>query len=310
MAFSFSPEKFCEDSVPLDELLVDSLYYPAAGGDVLPMSACLEEWHHLGIKSFVYCDALFDKASLKSTFSNFWRWGCEILGVRELKRSEYIPEGWSLNLYGIPKNQHISGVFADSRNLPGRAYWALLRYKGENLSLLYVTGEAFATYQQLYCARRVAPKMICFCDYHMVGGCQTDFESANCDFHRMIKANPESVPEWVVQGCHGELDGPIHCYKTESLGLRPIDYITQAEFDERYPNAKWVPSNMERPNYGYLTIDDGDRRLIGLYSYPRFIWCTKSVIIYEVTDNELDFERILPNMILAGVSRNMDFLDE
>ena len=44
--------------VPLDDMLKDSLYYPASYDDGTPIKLCNTTWQGLGVNSYVYCDFL------------------------------------------------------------------------------------------------------------------------------------------------------------------------------------------------------------------------------------------------------------
>ena len=49
-------ESIASGPVPMDDLLRDSLYYPASRTDGRPVKLCNTVWRRLGIDSFVYCD--------------------------------------------------------------------------------------------------------------------------------------------------------------------------------------------------------------------------------------------------------------
>lgn len=151
---------------PLEKVVDESLYYPASGIDGSP----IRHWG-LGVNSFIYVDWLTDRVSLLSEIqkANAFK-GYGLLAYRDLSRSDLTPIGWipqrpnSLDsqLYKINMQSAMhdkSGPFA---------IWAIFERLPEftdqhgpsRFSFINIRGEACATYQAIYVANNVLPKIV------------------------------------------------------------------------------------------------------------------------------------------------------
>ena len=93
---NLTPDRIARGPVPMDDLLKDSLYYPASRTDGRPIRLCNTLWRSLGINSFVYCD--FDVSEVEFIRDTRTVLGYHVLGHRSLRREEYIPADWHLEM--------------------------------------------------------------------------------------------------------------------------------------------------------------------------------------------------------------------
>ena len=82
--------------IPLDELLKDSVFYPASRTDGRPIELCNTAWRDLGVNSFVYC--VFDESIDEFFADSRTMSGYHPIAHRHLDPSEYIPQDWALEM--------------------------------------------------------------------------------------------------------------------------------------------------------------------------------------------------------------------
>jgi hypothetical protein len=151
---------------PIKEVLSGSLFYPAAGIDGSP----IRHWV-IGVDSFIYVDALASKTDYLEKIKNNAFKGYGLLAQRVLTKPDLTPQGWlpmkPKSLETDSYNKCVADLMAD--NTGPFAIWAVferLSDYSENhgptrFSLLYIRGEACATYQALFVANRLLPRVIC-----------------------------------------------------------------------------------------------------------------------------------------------------
>ena len=84
---NLTPGQIAQGPVPLGDILLDSVYYPASATDGRPIALSNTVWRRLGVNSFVYCDfALSEEKFLADTRTMH---GYHVLGYRHLDPSEY-----------------------------------------------------------------------------------------------------------------------------------------------------------------------------------------------------------------------------
>lgn len=152
---------------PLDDVLGDSLYYPASYLDGTPVRL----WK-MDVNSFVYVDIRTEKSDLmKEMQKNEAFKGYTIIADRDIKTNELLPKGYSPRLLkGIDKDRYLSTVEMSNINSSNTfASWYILE-RNRNLddshgtfrfSFLYIRGEGLATYQAIYVDNNILPKVIC-----------------------------------------------------------------------------------------------------------------------------------------------------
>lgn len=184
--------------LPLFDLLRESLYYPSCGFDGDPIK-------HMGgnVLSFVYVDY----GHTRDAFMSALRFtGYEPVAHRFVTESEL-----SLNSHGTSKL-----CLGESNPLPYHHYikesfcvWPVFQRRAEfpamhgpvRFSLLFICADGVATFEALYVANRVAPKVVAVIQPgHAFGYNWTDFTDAEQVFARMVLANIAGQPEMILFG--------------------------------------------------------------------------------------------------------------
>lgn len=199
------PEKVPLQSFPIRQFLADSAYYPAAGTDFWPVLALAEH-----CRTFVfsdYCVPIED-------------------AVKALKRLH------PLTLEDVSREALLSGVAWQPENQPGshrgfpyvRPYALLARFRvgsedgrryagrvnyffsesqdldEREVQLLYLGGEGVATYEALYCAHRVAPKVLAILRPGTGFGLNwTDFRATGDSLEAAVMRNRGGLPEALLR---------------------------------------------------------------------------------------------------------------
>ena len=150
---------------PIREILSGSLFYPASGMDGSPV----RHWK-LGVDSFVYVDALIPESSYISEIQGRAFKGYGLMGYRKLSPSDLIFNGWQPRIpASIDPDLYRRAMESLMSDRQGPfAMWSVFERLPQQLeqhgpkrfSLLHVRAEACATYQALYVAGGVLPKII------------------------------------------------------------------------------------------------------------------------------------------------------
>ncbi len=293
--------------VPLDDMLKDSVYYPASNEDGTPIKLCNTTWRRLGVDSYVYCDFLLSVEDFLAQAHTMH--GYHVLGHRLLDLSEYVPEGWKLEC--VPKS--VDGrrggyhdTFLGGEGPEHKACWVVFErdavkteiHGPERLSVLYVCGEGLATFQQLYCSRRIAPKMICFIQCWGFAGNWTDFSACGAPFHLTLRKYRECVPEWLCFGYHNEVAGAVRLRSLDSLGLRQVGYRSRRVVRE-------TEACMRVRNSGYteaVKYSHGERSYLALSIFPLMEYA-----VYDITGAMSDLGALLDSIILPAPSRHAGY---
>lgn len=286
---NLTPEIIANGPVPLDELLRDSVFYPASRTDGTPIALCNTVWRDLGVNSFVYCD--FDLSEEEFVRDCRTLHGYHVIGQRHLDRSEYVPSDWALE-FAPARGDGRRGGYWDS--FLGRqdgpehcAHWAVFErdadispaHGPERLSVLYVCGEGLATFQQLYCSRSIAPRMVFFIQCWGFAGNWTNFSAPGAPFHRTLLKYPGSIPEWVCLGdCKG-IHGAIRLRGLDYGGVRLHSYETSAGVIDL---AGGEPMRMSDGVFAWI---NGPRCYAALNVSHQMGW-----VVYDVTDGKFPVE--------------------
>ncbi len=184
--------------LPLENLLRDSLYYPASGRDGSPV-ACLNGFVH----SFVYADYGLRprevRMALCSPRHGFK--GYRPIGIRPVWKHEVFqrrdpdpPPGWRLCRRGY------------WRFLP-IGLWALLERQPYfqpghgplRFSFLFLRADGVSTYRRFYNAHGVAPKVLALiCPGHAFGWNWTNFCDSFGPLSQVARRNPEGLPRHIL----------------------------------------------------------------------------------------------------------------
>lgn len=290
----FTSESITSGPVPMDELLKDSLYYPACRTDGRLLKLCNTQWRSLGINSFVYCD--FDVSEDEFLLDIRTVAGYHVLGHRRLCRDEYIPEGWHLEMVPQESSPDTDGQprYWDSfLGQPGPAHFAHwvvfernadrdVTHGPERFSLLFICGEGLATFQQLYCSRGLAPKMVCFIQCWGFAGNWTNFTGVGAPFHRTLLRYRECIPQWVCLGDSSHIDGAQKVRDLEYTGVRCLGYHSLGSLTRRF-GAPVVVSG--RRDKAVLVFQDGERRFAAVSVCHQL-----APVLYDLTRSWLDLE--------------------
>jgi hypothetical protein len=229
-----TPGQIADGPVPLDDLLKDSLYYPASRTDGRPIKLCNTVWRRLGIDSFVYCD--FDLSVREFLADTHTMRGYHVLAYRHLGPSEYVPEGWTLEMVPeVDGRRRYWDSFLGHGGPAHGACWVVMErdadrspaHGPERLSVLFVCGEGLATFQQLYCSRGIAPKMLCFIQCWGFAGNWTDFSAWGAPFHRTLDKYRACIPEWLCFGDCCGIHGAVRLRLLGHAGVRLLCYRTR-----------------------------------------------------------------------------------
>lgn len=308
-----TPAMIRECPVPMDDLLKDSLYYPASRTDGRPVRLCNTSWRRLGVSSFVYCD--FDLSVEDFLVDTRTMHGYHLLGYHLLAPSEYIPDGWSLEMCPPPGNARSGGywdTFLGGGGPEHGACWAVMErdadmspvHGPERLSVLYVCGEGLATFQQLYCARGIAPKMLCFIQCWGFAGNWTDFSAVGAPFHRTLRKYCESVPEWLCFGDCCGIHGAVRLRNLGYAGIRCLGYRTRKDVERTAGEGLvQVTDELERK---VLAYEKAGRSFLAVSVSHQMEFA-----VYDVTHGLFDREVLLEWLVLEdpGHRGHADYLN-
>lgn len=199
-----------KSSLPIRQLLTNSLYYPASGMDGDPVRYLVGFIH-----SFVYVDYMWGERndvwkSLHDEHHGFK--GYEIIFCRDVQESELSPHGWR----PIPPNLHDGdpSKYKDQIKKPF-ALWSIQERKpdfGDNhgperFSFLYICGEGVATFQALYYGNECAPDVVAIIRSDGLGCSNwTSFRAPSQIFARSVLNNPTGKPRFLL--CDGRKENP------------------------------------------------------------------------------------------------------
>lgn len=293
-------ESVISGHIPMDELLQDSLFYPASRTDGRPIKLCNTSWRRLGVDSFVYCD--FDLSVGEFLADTDTMHGYHVFAHRRLAPSEYIPEGWQLEMCPPPGNARSGGywdTFLGHGGPDHGACWVVFErdadfspvHGPERLSVLYICGEGLATFQQLYCSRGIAPKMVCFIQCWGFAGNWTDFSAVGAPFHRTLLKYRDCVPEWLCFGDCCGIHGAIRLRGLSYAGIRFLGYRTH---DRVLQDAG--KSHLEEEmcaGRGALIWSTAGRRFAAVSVSHHMEYA-----VYEITRSRLDFAALLDWLVL------------
>ncbi len=178
--------------LPLIELLAGSVFYPACGFDGRPVQYLAGNYY-----SFVYADYWTELDEMIRQLSTFE--GYSPMSFRHVATKELAPRGWFRVIPAIGR-----GVdqFPNQLIEPTFALWAVLRRKPEidsrhgpeRFSLLYVGGEAVATFRSLYTQNRCKPDVLA-----IIAPGEANFRDEGSELAREVLCrNRAGVPRFLV----------------------------------------------------------------------------------------------------------------
>ena len=295
-------------TLPMAELLENSVYYPACGTDGRPMKYCNTIWRDLGVNCFVYCDYRLTKAEvirdIENTMAHY-----KPLYMREVSREEYIPEGWQLKLMSpTDKQRYTENFFGEPHPF---ALWTVFKrnpnlgdgYGPERFSMLYICGEGVATLQQLYIHHHTAPRMICFIQCWGFAGNWTDFSDRNRSFRMTLRMNPECIPEFVCFGSFECIDEAVRikANPSDSQEITPVCIDETENFASVFGEYHRIFLKRNRK----IGIIENKGQKFLLISVPH----TNDSILYHVTDSNANLDSLEELERLFSLTRLHDSID-
>ena len=198
--------------LPLRELLVDSLYYPASEFDGWPVQ-------HLGgfVHSFVYVDFGPARSDLDEAIRRGFA-GYRLLGERNVVETELAPSGWQPEFFPELTDEEAAQMHVATRDARADPFckWFVFereQNKGadhgpERFSLLYLRADGAAAYEPLYIRLGVRPAAIALVRSDTgFSGNYTSFIDPQRHLHRIVMRNGKIAgPEFMLVGWPGYRD--------------------------------------------------------------------------------------------------------
>jgi hypothetical protein len=298
----FSLQEFYDAPIPLKSLLENSAYYPGCSFDTFPIVVTNTKWRHLGIESFIMCD-FGVKVSEIQDCRNIEINGYHCVASRVISPKEYIPKGWKLDLFGTPAEKYSDRRFSGGPRVRRSAVWQIYQRDSDDealgpkmISVLFVIGEGFATYHQLYYHNNIAPKLLFFIQYYDMCATKPNWEGRDALFYRMIQNNLQCRPEWVSTGSHNHILYCTNIWNVEKYGVRIIKESEQEEILANCQERKELDRTLS-PCRGWVSRS-GDKKIICLY-------VCEAHILYEVIDKNRSVEEVLKDLTLPPECRDV-----
>jgi hypothetical protein len=190
-------------SLPLQEILSDSVFYPACGLD----GELIRLYNHLykpDVPSYVYCDWGVQKEDFLNALPAIT--GYQVFAQRELSKKDLCPNGWKPSApasidparYAQMKQMIASDPYS---------FWVIFEreeayddaHGPSRFSLLYVCGEASATYQALYASNNTHANTIALIRPGTgFGGNFERFYDDSSGLFEVISGNPHGSPRLII----------------------------------------------------------------------------------------------------------------
>ena len=190
---------------PLNEILQDSLYYPASGFDGEPIRFLSGNIH-----SFIYVDYGKTEDEFNDEIANHGFYGYKLILSRDVKEKELTPHGWDQT--PLSRVDEDGGrrewIYRNWIKKPFAKWLVFQREAGfdnkhgaEKFSFLHLCADGVATFQALYISNRSFPLAIAVIQPgHGYGGNWTNFENPTGILARSVLNNPAGKPEILLFG--------------------------------------------------------------------------------------------------------------
>jgi len=192
---------------PINELLVDSLYYPSSAFDGDPVA-----YLSANIYSFIYVDYGFTVDDLEDNLNNEGFLGYHIIQTVDVTEAELVPNGWTPILPTAQDGE--PNKFENWIKAPFAKWLVFQRNAGlddhhgaERFSLLYLCAEAISAFQALYLSNHCSPLAVAVIQPGHGFGCNwTNFTDPNQIFARTVLGNPSGKPKYLLYGGYGDIE--------------------------------------------------------------------------------------------------------
>lgn len=196
---SLTEAKF-KNSIPIKELLENSLYYPACGFD-----GGVIKHFSIEVQSFVYCDYATGEDALNSVIDSFK--GYKLLFKRNVKENELTPNGWTpIEHPEIRREEYLKHVKQFKKPF---CKWSIYEreidfteeHGPKRFSVLYIGGEGVATYNALYYSSKTTAKILAIIQPGTGWGFNwTDFRKYDGVLAYVVLNNPYGSPDTILYG--------------------------------------------------------------------------------------------------------------
>jgi len=192
--------------LPLRDLLVDSLYYPACDIDGGVVKYCNEHFDEMEICSYVYADYATGEDRLEEYLDGFR--GYSLLAARTLRPSDIGADKPLMKPDGIDPKEYLRY----RQNWRHFAKWTVFERDPEfgkehgpqRFSLLYLGAEGAAAYSGLYLANKITPKAMAVIQPGTGFGLNwTDFTNPEAPLAKTVMMS-DVMPEYFFYGGHGD----------------------------------------------------------------------------------------------------------
>lgn len=200
-------ERSLDGPLPVDDLLVDSVYYPGSGTDGDPILYLATYFW-----SFVYADYGYTPASVREAlragaFGDYRLLGHRAVTEEELPLIRWNSETGGRLAYGVPVENNAPPFFR--RGECPFAEWALLEDRRTRparvISLLFIGADGVTLFDKLYADRDIAPACICVIQAPpaMGGFNWTNFEDENGELMQSLRRVSSGLPRFLLYGGSG-----------------------------------------------------------------------------------------------------------
>ena len=202
--------------IPLGDVLQGSCFYPSSGLDSSPVllaNGC--------VHSFIFVDysTSRDAFSRAVSFRGFSPY--QMILQRDIARHEIVPADWAAQVPLRFDNPGFDGrqrLLDAQRRCSSFGHWSIwLRREGRGeeagprmFSLLFLGGEAVASYQELYGRNKLTPKVMAIIQPgHACGDNWSNFYDPDAPLWEAVSAG-DALPDYLLVGSYGRR-GPEEC---------------------------------------------------------------------------------------------------
>ena len=196
----------------IEEILGNSVFYPACGDDGLPVKYFNEHFAEYGVNSYVYVDYAMNADRLRDIQNGFRYY--HIVEQTDLAEGDLVAPGTDYRKYAsvltdeeiVRQKEVVYGMYRSSI----RPFARLIKYERnddadkvrgpERFTMLYIGAEGVAAYAALYSTRGIAPKAIAIIAPGTgFGGNYTDFYDPDSALLKLVRQG-ELQPEYIMFG--------------------------------------------------------------------------------------------------------------